>query len=93
MTAARDHHPAGGLYCRPSRDTAPPEEDPPGVPPSRREKRTGWRRRRRWVALLIVALLVPVTVSYIRALTYPGGNASVLVRTVEWVRDHGGAPW
>ncbi|GAY13062.1 phosphodiester glycosidase family protein [Pseudonocardia sp. N23] len=34
---------------------------------------------------------MPVTVSYIRALTYPG-NASVLVRTVEWVRDHGGAP-
>lgn len=62
--------------------------EPPGEPPA---KRTGWRRRRRWVALVVMALLVPVTVSYIRALTYPG-NASILVRTVEWVRDHGGAP-
>ncbi|ODU07164.1 MAG: hypothetical protein ABS81_02365 [Pseudonocardia sp. SCN 72-86] len=43
------------------------------------------------MALLTIALLVPVTVSYIRALTYPG-NATVLVRTVEWVRDHGGGP-
>lgn len=68
-----------------------PDGDPPGEPPARRRKRTGWRRRRRWIALLVIALLVPVSVSYIRALTYPG-NASTLVRTVEWVRDHGGGP-
>jgi Phosphodiester glycosidase len=30
-------------------------------------------------------------VSYARALTYPG-NADFTTRTVEWVRDHGGAP-
>jgi hypothetical protein len=29
--------------------------------------------------------------SYAQALTYPG-DASVEVRTVEWVRDHGGGP-
>ncbi|AEA26971.1 hypothetical protein Psed_4825 [Pseudonocardia dioxanivorans CB1190] len=39
----------------------------------------------------MIAVLIPVTVSYVRALAYPG-NASFLVRTVEWVRDHGGAP-
>jgi hypothetical protein len=30
-------------------------------------------------------------VSYAQALTYPG-NADLTTRTVEWVRDHGGAP-
>jgi hypothetical protein len=47
------------------------------------------RRRRRWSALVVVLLfLIPVT-SYVRALTYPG-NAPFSVRSVEWVRDHGG---
>jgi hypothetical protein len=50
-------------------------------------------RRQRWglglsVAAIVVALVWPVT-SYVRALTYPG-QASFLVRTVEWVRDNGG---
>jgi hypothetical protein len=38
--------------------------------------------------LPVAALAWPVT-SYVRALTYPG-QASFLVRTVEWVRDNGG---
>jgi hypothetical protein len=38
--------------------------------------------------VLVGALAWPVT-SYVRALTYPG-QASLLVRTVEWVRDNGG---
>jgi hypothetical protein len=47
------------------------------------------RRRRRWTALAVALLLaIPVT-SYVRALTYPG-NATFSVRSVEWVRDHGG---
>ena len=59
----------------------------PSQPPGRR------RARRRWVlgisvAALVVAAAWPVT-SYARALTYPG-QASLLVRTVEWVRDNGG---
>lgn len=37
---------------------------------------------------MILLLLIPVT-SYVRALTYPG-NAPFSVRSVEWVRDHGG---
>jgi hypothetical protein len=37
---------------------------------------------------MYVVLVVPM-VSYTRALLYPG-QASVSVRTVEWIRDHGG---
>jgi hypothetical protein len=38
-----------------------------------------------------VVCLIPFGVSYGQALAYPG-NASFLVRTVEWVRDNGGGP-
>jgi hypothetical protein len=52
--------------------------------------KTGRRRRRlRWIALVICVLLVVPAVSYVRALLYPG-NAPFSVRSVEWVRDHGG---
>jgi hypothetical protein len=49
--------------------------------------------RRRAVAVatgLILALLVPA-VSYARALTYPG-SATWQMRSVEWLREHGGSP-
>jgi hypothetical protein len=39
--------------------------------------------------LALVVLLVVPTMSYAQALTYPG-DAPLSVRTVEWVRDHGG---
>ncbi|HTK65826.1 MAG TPA: hypothetical protein VL595_25815 [Pseudonocardia sp.] len=45
-------------------------------------------------AVIWVCAVVAVTVvgaSYGRALTFPG-RASVAVRTVDWVRDHGGGP-
>ncbi|MDX6236988.1 MAG: hypothetical protein QOG10_1803 [Kribbellaceae bacterium] len=41
------------------------------------------------IALVLCVLLVVPTVSYVRALLYPG-NAPFSVRSVEWVRDHGG---
>lgn len=41
------------------------------------------------IALLVALAMVWPTVSYVRALTYPG-DASFVVRSVEWVRDHGG---
>jgi hypothetical protein len=47
--------------------------------------------RRRWVLALVAVCLIPLGVSYGQALTYPG-SASFAVRTVEWVRDHGGGP-
>jgi len=58
----------------------------PGAPLPRR------RRRRRVLALAVTAALlaVPAT-SYAQALTYPG-SAPFSVRSVEWVRDHGGSP-
>lgn len=66
--------------------TTTPQIEPREPPPRA-------RTRQRWVLGLSVLALVgalawPVT-SYVRALTYPG-QASLLVRTVEWVRDHGG---
>ena len=49
------------------------------------------RQVRALATLLLLALAVPTGVSYARALTYPG-DASFSVRSVEWVREHGGAP-
>jgi hypothetical protein len=43
------------------------------------------------LVVLCVAVLLWPSVSYVRALTYPG-NADFTTRTVEWVRDNGGAP-
>ena len=43
----------------------------------------------RWIALILCLLLVVPAISYTRALLYPG-NASFAVRSVEWIRDHGG---
>jgi hypothetical protein len=80
--------------------TAPPQppagsQTPPVEPPTgrRRIRRGpgGGRWRRRIAALVVVVALIPIGVSYGRALIYPG-NASFTVRTVEWVRDHGGSP-
>jgi hypothetical protein len=46
---------------------------------------------RRLVALLAVVGFTMVYGSYLRALMYPG-EASVSVRSVEWLRDNGGSP-
>jgi Phosphodiester glycosidase len=50
------------------------------------------RRRRAWRigALVVVLLLLPVGWSYAHALTVPGGG-SLGVRSVEWLRGHGGS--
>ena len=48
-------------------------------------------RLRRVVVGALALLLLLATVSYVRALTYPG-SASWSDRSVEWVRDHGGSP-
>jgi hypothetical protein len=79
---------SGGHRSRPSvaamamtTQLGPPLETPPN------------RSRRRWALVLSAAVLISAaawpTASYISALTYPG-SASFTVRTVEWVRDHGG---
>jgi hypothetical protein len=52
-----------------------------------RRKRTPWIRRGILIALVVV--LVPVGISYVNALRAPGTD-SMSIRTVEWIRDHGG---
>jgi hypothetical protein len=47
------------------------------------------RSRGRLYGLVLVLLVALPATSYTRALTYPG-QASFEVRTVDWVRDHGG---
>ena len=48
------------------------------------------RKARRVVALVVAVALTPVLWSYTSAMTKPS-NVSFGVRTVEWIRDHGGA--
>jgi hypothetical protein len=76
----------------------PPEQPDEPDQPSRRERsherRAAHARRRRiirrCVASALVIALVPVAWSYIHALRAPGTDPWT-VRSVEWVRDHGGA--
>ena len=55
----------------------------------RRTRSTKSRWIRRGIAIAIVLLLIPVVWSYVHALQRPGTD-SLGVRSVEWVRDHGG---
>lgn len=63
---------------------------PTSAPPGLRA-----RRSRRMVLLIaivvVIALLVPPGRSYVGALAAPG-SAPWQVRTVDWIRDHGGSP-
>jgi hypothetical protein len=52
-----------------------------------RSKRGKWMRR--GIAIAIVLVLVPVAVSYVDYLQRPGSD-TLSVRSVEWIRDHGG---
>src|SRR5664280_86388 len=45
----------------------------------------------RWVAVVLALILLGPGISYVQALTYPGG-ATWQMRSVEWLRDHGGTP-
>ena len=46
---------------------------------------------RRLLAAILAAVLLALAVSYGQALTYPG-EAPLDVRTVDWIRENGGAP-
>ena len=52
-----------------------------------RSTRAKWIRR--GIAIAVVLLLIPVAVSYVDYLQRPGSD-TLSVRTVEWIRDHGG---
>ena len=63
---------------------------PPSSPRLPRPRPATWSGRRRLLIACLVILLIAPTVSYLRALLYPG-QATVSVRTVEWLRDNGGS--
>jgi hypothetical protein len=52
-----------------------------------RSTRSKWIRR--GVAIAVVILLIPVAVSYVHYIQRPGSD-TLSVKTVEWIRDHGG---
>ncbi|MFI5054238.1 MAG: phosphodiester glycosidase family protein [Acidimicrobiia bacterium] len=52
-----------------------------------RSPRKKWTRR--VIAIVVVLLLVPVAISYAHAVQRPGSD-TLSVKTVEWLRDHGG---
>jgi hypothetical protein len=92
-TLPRDHPADAGLVVA----------DAPAPPPSRRERRQeahsakkarkARTARARWVrrgfVVALVVVLVPIAWSYVHALQRPGTD-SLGIRTVEWIRDHGG---
>jgi hypothetical protein len=67
------------------REQAATKPSPTGKKP--RSKRAKWIRR--GFAIAIVILLVPVAVSYVDYINRPGSD-TLSVKTVEWIRDHGG---
>jgi hypothetical protein len=69
------------------REAPTPEPPVPGGGPLRRKPIRRWRRR--VLVGLLVLLIVPGW-SYAHALTAPG-SAPIANRSVEWIRDHGGA--
>ncbi len=52
-----------------------------------RSTRSKWIRR--GIAIAIVIALIPVAISYVDYIQKPGSD-TISVKTVEWIRDHGG---
>ncbi|CAB4707618.1 MAG: hypothetical protein F2934_00975 [Actinobacteria bacterium] len=69
----------------PGTEALDPGETTPDAAP--RKQRSLRRRALRYTALVVAALLIPVSISCIRALTGPGYD-SAAARTVQWARDH-----
>src|SRR5450631_4692185 len=85
-------HPNTARTCGPSPPTHSVSCDIARTQPAKRPRRLGtfWRRVLTIALALLLLLLVP-GVSYAQALTYPG-SATWQMRSVEWLRDHGGSP-
>src|SRR5689334_9527447 len=66
-------------------DTQAARTRPTPVAPGRRRRRTALRV----VALVLIAAAIPLVYSYVTTMAQPS-NSSFFVRTVEWVRGHGG---
>ena len=61
-----------------------------GAGARRRRRPDGPTRLRRIALVAALVVLVPASVSYVNAMRQPS-NSSLGIRTVEWLRDHGGA--
>jgi hypothetical protein len=84
----RASEPASGLSRREIREQRERERAPTKVSTKpARTSRQKWTRRA--IAIAIVLLLIPVGVSYVHAIQRPGSD-TLSVKTVEWIRDHGG---
>ena len=80
-----------GVACTPPTGARPDCAEPPASPetgarPGRRVR--AWRRK--VPAVLVPLLLAAPAWSYARALATPG-SAPISSRTIDWLRDHGGA--
>jgi hypothetical protein len=51
---------------------------------------TPWRRARRALTITLCLCVVPTTISYVTTVAGPS-NSSLLIRSFEWLRDHGAA--
>jgi hypothetical protein len=67
-------------------ELAPRQSPPRGLPP----RLTPWRRARRVIAIALCLGLLPTTISYATAVVGPS-NSSFVIRSIEWLRDHGAA--
>lgn len=70
---------------------APAQTQSRAQPRLQRRRPGSARRRGAGVALTLVVVLLAPGLSYAQALTYPG-SATWQMRSVEWMRDHGGSP-
>jgi hypothetical protein len=86
MSATRFASPTAGRRARASasRGRSAPRTIPPRLSPARRVRRV--------LAIALVLLQIPVALSYLSMLASPS-NSSFTIRTFEWLRDHGAAPF
>ncbi len=49
-----------------------------------------WRRARRILTIALALCLLPISISYVTTMTAPS-NSSFMIRSFEWLRDHGAA--
>ena len=79
--------PAGPTAVLDREVVTPPQPTRSELAAGTRPKRSPWIWRS--IAIVLVIVMIPVGISYLHALQAPGTD-SLGIRTVEWVRDHGG---
>jgi hypothetical protein len=67
-------------------EIAPHRDHPNRLP----RRLTPWRRARRTLTIALCLCLLPTTISYVTSVSGPS-NSSLVIRSFEWLRDHGAA--